>query len=167
MAENVCPTFTALSRTVVRHTKASGEVTLARVHHLEQMRMMGWDIPFYKDCVSPFHSISDVELSSLAGNMWSAFTYLAIEVALAGCIPWAEAMDVDAKTDESSKSKSENDDEDEGSGYDSESSPSQPGDARRRGQDWMPAGATNKGNVVCTYEYVSNTQGAYSDPEEG
>ena len=80
---------------------ASGEVKLARVHPLEQMRMMGWDLPFYKDCVSPFHVISDAELSSLAGNMWSAFTYLAIEVSLAGSIPWSEAIDVDAKTEDS------------------------------------------------------------------
>ena len=49
-----CPTFTGLSRVVARLHDPEGQIYIHRVHPLEQMGMMGWDLQMYAGGASPF-----------------------------------------------------------------------------------------------------------------
>ena len=90
------PTFTAGSKIVARKwhqiSDGPGFLELKRVHPLELMRMNGWDLSFWRDQTSPFSdSVSPELVSDLAGNMWNGWSYMVMEIALAGCCDWSEA----------------------------------------------------------------------------
>ena len=101
------PTMTALSNMVARVLRSDdsgGEpkLTIRRVHPLECMRVMGWDLPFYAE--GPFGTYKvpgeskdafiDADLlGDMVGNAWCAWTFAAIKIALVGCIDWKEAME--------------------------------------------------------------------------
>ena len=98
------PTLTALSNIVARKLSWHGQeekLTLRRVHPLECMRVMGWDLEFFKE--SPFkfaklpseereHFLDSDLLGDMVGNAWCAWTYTAIKIALCGAINWKAAF---------------------------------------------------------------------------
>ena len=89
-----CPTFTALSRIVMRRQVAGADTVIKRLHPLEQMRMMGWDLQMYDRGKPPFARamMTEADLANLAGNMWSGFTFIVTEISLAGRVPWEQTV---------------------------------------------------------------------------
>ena len=92
------PTFTAGAKIGARklhQVEGSNEVSfleIKRVHPLEQMRMNGWDLSFWAGGLSPFSdTVSPETVADLAGNMWNGWSYMAAEIAVAGCCDWVKA----------------------------------------------------------------------------
>ena len=96
--KTVAPTFTAGSKIAARKWHVTGSdptvcsLEVRRLHPLELMAMNGWGVSFWKDSRNPFaDSVSPEVVSDMAGNMWNAWSYMCIEMALAGCCNWTEA----------------------------------------------------------------------------
>lgn len=83
------PTLTTASSMVcrVQHSGES-EVIFKRLHGLECMRLIGWDLGHFKNG-SPFADgvVTPELLADLAGNAWSAFAYLPLAIAAFGAAP--------------------------------------------------------------------------------
>ena len=98
----VAPTFTAGSKIAARKWRPwrfgdgdpGGFLELKRLHPLELMAMNGWGVAFWKDPDCVFSDQITPELiSDMAGNMWNGWSYMCMEMALAGCCNWTEASE--------------------------------------------------------------------------
>ena len=98
------PTMTSLTHMVARCLQKKDDeppiLVLRRVHPIECMRVMGWDLEHYS--CSPFcyartpgeekeHFLDADLLQDLVGNAWCAWTFTAIKIALLGSINWQVA----------------------------------------------------------------------------
>ena len=91
--QRIMPTLCAKSSFVCRKKHTDGSVALKRLHGLEAMRVIGWDKAFWKDGVTPFSNDDRVTpdlLTDLAGNAWSAFSFLPVAIATFACAPWEQ-----------------------------------------------------------------------------
>ena len=91
--QRIMPTLCAKSSFVCRKKHTDGSVALKRLHGLEAMRVIGWDKAFWKDGASPFSNDDRVTpdlLTDLAGNAWSAFSFLPLAIATLACAPWEQ-----------------------------------------------------------------------------
>ncbi|CAK0796241.1 unnamed protein product, partial [Prorocentrum cordatum] len=84
------PCMTGHSCFVGRIMDANGDTMMKRIHGLEAMQLMGWDLSFYKDGVAPFwqERVTPDVLVDLAGNARSAFSVAPLFVASMGRAPW-------------------------------------------------------------------------------
>ena len=80
------PTLTATSVMVCRFRK-DGATTFKRLHGLEAMRCIGWDLGHFQD--GTLSSQVDYGLlCDLAGNAWSSLAFLPVAMAAFGAAPW-------------------------------------------------------------------------------
>ena len=89
--QRIMPTVLAKSSFVCRKKHTDGSVAVKRLHGLEAMRVIGWDKAFWKDGASPFSNDDRVTpdlLTDLAGNAWSAFSFLPVAIATFACAIW-------------------------------------------------------------------------------
>eukprot|EP00959_Pyramimonas_sp_CCMP1952_P331097 6933400-Pyramimonas_sp.AAC.1 len=66
---------------------ASGVVEIKRLHGMESMACIGWDMSFWRDGKPPFtadKSVTPELLNDLAGNAWSAFQFTPVCIAAIG-----------------------------------------------------------------------------------
>ena len=83
------PTLVGHSSMACRLKTASGLVKIKKLHGLEAMRLIGWDLCHWKDGASPFASgkiLPDL-LLSMAGNAWSAFAFVPLAISAFGAAP--------------------------------------------------------------------------------
>ena len=66
-----------------------GVVRIKKLHGLEAMRLIGWDLCEWKDGVSPFASgkVTPELLAAMAGNAWSAFAFVPLAISAFGAAP--------------------------------------------------------------------------------
>ena len=91
--QRIMPTLCAESSFVCRKKHTDGSVAVKRLHGLEAMWVIGWDKAFWKDGASPFSNDDRVTpelLTDLAGNAWSAFSFLPVAIATLACAPWEQ-----------------------------------------------------------------------------
>lgn len=82
------PTMTANSAMAARRSKY-GKTEIKKIHGLEAMRLIGWDLGFWANSASPFvcKSVSPELLSDLAGNAWSSFAFIPLAISALGAAP--------------------------------------------------------------------------------
>ena len=114
--QTVMPTLCAKSSFVCRKKHTDGSVAVKRLHGLESMRVIGWDKAFWKDGASPFSNDDRVTpelLTDLAGNAWSAFSFLPVAIATLACAPWEQynaAQDREGELDDGASAANESTD---------------------------------------------------------
>ena len=102
--KRVMPTLVASSQIVGRVLRVVGDggadpqVEVKRVHGLEMMRLMGWDLNMYRngDAFGTGADGSDDSqtpelLASLAGNAWCMWHTVPLMLAILGSVNWADA----------------------------------------------------------------------------
>lgn len=80
------PTLVGHSTMACRVKTPDGTVKIKKLHGLEAMRLIGWDLCHWKDGGSPFASgkiLPDL-LLSMAGNAWSAFAFVPLAMSAFG-----------------------------------------------------------------------------------
>lgn len=82
------PTLTVASAIVGRKVGADGVEEFKKLHGLEAMRLMGWDLGHYRGGNPCNDGVTTPDLlCDLAGNAWSAFGFLPIAIAAFGAVP--------------------------------------------------------------------------------
>ena len=114
------PTMTGQSSLAGRRKK-EGNMELKKLHGLEAMRLIGWDLGHWKNHASPFIDSSDTGitpelLNNMAGNAWSSFSYSPLAIVALGSAPaswyhqdgpwvdhtaWVDTGDEDSRNTES------------------------------------------------------------------
>ena len=87
----VCPTFLGSSTIVARCLGADNSVFIKRLHGLEAMRFMGWDLGMYKNDTAFTSGVTPELLSNMAGNAWCQWHFIPLMLACGGSIDWSKA----------------------------------------------------------------------------
>ena len=86
------PTLTPVCKIMCRRMLETGQLVLRRVHPLECLRLQGWDLAMWSPDTPPVKALGGPwgmeRLQDLAGNMWNAFSYTRVKMALAGAVDW-------------------------------------------------------------------------------
>lgn len=117
------PTLVASSiiacRKVVVDEEGQQKQITKRLHGLEMMRLMGWDLSMYRNGDAfPEENQTPALLQSLAGNAWCQWHFLPFATAVLGAVDWAEAKRVTPPvavlkgSDDESASAEDSDEED-------------------------------------------------------